>query len=186
MFDETKKNCNTCRKEMALGCPVLESNSEYQTIWESPAMDAPLKAFEWKQNFICDDYKSRYIEYPIEVGEIKIEWDVYTLFNRDYIGRFVRIRPCAKEHKGKTYLGLFLGDLPGGPFISYNENTKALTVKPFCNPAIYVFDLKKIIFGMESWWSVVESEDDFKDITTETINDQWYIKAIKSLSEPAS
>jgi len=38
---------------------------------------------------------------------------------------------------------------------------------------------------MESWWGVVESEDDLKDITMDTINEQWYVKALKSMETVA-
>jgi hypothetical protein len=38
---------------------------------------------------------------------------------------------------------------------------------------------------MESWWGVVESENNLKDITMDTINDQWYVKALKSMEASA-
>lgn len=181
MTEEARRNCNTCRSSFLGKCPTLKSSEEYQAIWAVNNSDASLKAFQWKENFICDNYKSKYIEYPIEVSKIKVDWDLYSL-DKESIGKFVRISPCAEEYKGKTYLGLFLGDLPGGPSVSYSDEAKVLTIKPFMNPAIYVFDLKKIVFGMESWWGVVESEDDLKKITLETINDQWYVKALKAVS----
>jgi hypothetical protein len=184
MTEEARRNCNTCRKSFLSNCPTLKNNSEYQAIWAktepSGFMGINREAFEWKENFICDDYKSKYIEYPIEVSEIKVDWDSYSLY-KESIGKFVRIRPCVKGYEGKTFLGLFLGELPSGPSVSYDEETKVVTIIPFTNPAIYVFDLKKIVFGMESWWGIIESEDDLKDITMDTINDQWYVKALKAM-----
>jgi hypothetical protein len=50
------------------------------------------------------------------------------------------------------------------------------------NPAIFVFDLKKIVYGAESWWGMVESEDDLRDITDSTIDNVWYVKAMKEMA----
>ena len=49
------------------------------------------------------------------------------------------------------------------------------------NPAIYVFDLQRIIFGAESWWSIIENQEELKDITDDDINNQWYVKALKAM-----
>lgn len=49
------------------------------------------------------------------------------------------------------------------------------------NPAIYVFDLQRIIFGAESWWSIIENPEELKDITDDDINSQWYVKALKAM-----
>ncbi len=49
------------------------------------------------------------------------------------------------------------------------------------NPAIFVFDLKKVIYGYESWWGEIKSEEDFRKITDLDINNLWYVKALKEL-----
>ena len=131
----------------------------------------------------CENFKSRYIEYPITVNEIKVdEWDQYTLFHRDEIGHLARVRPCGEEYEGKTYVGIFLGEIPMSTHVSYNNKDGKLTVRPMPNPAIFVPELKKIIFGCESWWSIIKSEDEVKDITDEDINSQWYVQALKAMS----
>lgn len=130
----------------------------------------------------CDNFKSRYIEYPITVSNIRTEgWDDnYTLFHKDDIGKMAKIRPCGEAYKGKTYLGIFLGDLPIMPHVTHDPRTNELSVRPFSNPAIFVPALKKIIHGCESWWSIINSEEDMKDITDEDIENVWYVKALKS------
>lgn len=60
---------------------------------------------------------------------------------------------------------LYLGELPVGFQISHNSETKELNVRFNINPAIFVFDLKKIIYGCESWWGFIESEDELRTIT---------------------
>ena len=129
----------------------------------------------------CPHFSSKFIEYPISVTSIDVKHDISSLRKND-IGKLVRIRPCAEEHENKTYLGIFIGDLPQAPHISHNPTTGVLTIRPMMNPAFFVPKLKKVIFGCESWWSFVNAEDDLqKDITDELISDQWYVKALKAM-----
>lgn len=123
----------------------------------------------------CERYKSRYIEYPITVN--KITNTEITYHTDDDIGKFCQIIPCNKEYHGKTYLGLYLGRVPIGISSSFNEETGELANSTFPNPAIYVFDLHKIIFGMESWWGIIESEEDLQNI--EDTGSARYAEALK-------
>ncbi|WP_434510123.1 hypothetical protein [Desulfitobacterium sp. AusDCA] len=159
----------------------VEKHEEYQAIWNPYRMDSMLDAHEFKENFICDGYKSRYIEYPIEVSKINRNTELYCL-EKSHIGKFVKVAPCAEEHEGKTYLGLFLGDLPLDISVSHNPTTKELNLGYFANPAIFVFELNKIVFGAESWWSVIKTEDELKEITQDDIDNVWYVKALKELA----
>lgn len=127
----------------------------------------------------CPDYESRYIEYPIQVNSIKCDERKQLMMGR--AGSLVKIRPCNKEYGGKTYLGLYLGNQPWSQTVSYNKELGELTVGMATNPAIYVFDLQKIIFGAESWWSIIENPEELKDITDDDINSQWYVKALKAM-----
>lgn len=40
---------------------------------------------------------------------------------------------------------------------------------------------RKIIFGMESWWSRIKSEKELMDITNDDIEDVWYVKMLKGM-----
>lgn len=170
--DEIKKCCVTCK--LRISCEILQNNPDYQKLDQGIFS---LERFKFINSFICDNYKCKYIEYPIDVSKIIKDHEVYTL-ERESVGKFVKIRPCSKECNDKTYLGLFLGDLPIGHNITHNSTTKELTVKFMSNPAIFVFDLNKIVYGCESWWGVIESEDDLREITNSDINNQWYVKAL--------
>ena len=127
----------------------------------------------------CPDYKSRFIEYPIQVNSIKCDKPKQLMMGRS--GSLVKIRPCNKEYGGKTYLGLYLGNQPWSQTVSYNEESGELTVGMATNPAIYVFDLQRIIFGAESWWGIIENPEELKDITNDDINSQWYVKVLKAM-----
>ena len=127
----------------------------------------------------CPDYESRFIEYPIQVNSIKYDKPKQLMMGR--AGSLVKIRPCNKEYGGKTYLGLYLGNQPWSQTVSYNKELGELTVGMATNPAIYVFDLQRIIFGAESWWGIIESLEELKDITDDDINNIWYVKALKAM-----
>lgn len=130
---------------------------------------------------VCECYDSRYIEYPIQVNSIETEkLEGIRMYAS---GCLVQIKPCAKKYNGKTYLGLYLGDLPWMNNISYDEDAKILNVGTINNPAIYVFALKKILFGAESWWCKIDSPEDMKDISEEEIDDTWYVKLQKTMCQ---
>jgi hypothetical protein len=67
---------------------------------------------------------------------------------------------------------------------SHNPDTKELNLSYHSNPAIFVFELNKIVFGAESWWGVIENEDELKKIkiTQDDIDNVWYVKALKAIS----
>lgn len=129
----------------------------------------------------CPDFKSKYIEYPITVAKINLPStdSIDTIQSNDNSGKFVRIRTC-KENE--TYLGIYLGEAAIQPIINYNENTQELTLKSLHNPAIFVPALKRTVYGCESWWDFIDNPEDLSEITDETINNQWYVQALKTLA----
>lgn len=125
------------------------------------------------------------IKYPIEVngivsGQSKTIEDDF----EHKVGELIRIQPCSKDYEGKTFLGIYMGRIAKSNMVSYNQVTKELSIE-FClhNPAIFVPDLNKIIYGYESWWSKIDSMNDLKDITNEEIQNVWYVRALKQISE---
>lgn len=178
-------NCHTCKSGYMHQCKILKSQPEYQIYQltkEVNQITAWNILYVFEKNFICEKYEKRYIEYPIEVTKINYDTKIIDFHEHD-IGKFVSIKWCHEDHKDKTYLGLFLGDLPLGIKAGYNSDSEELNLKFDTNPAIFVFALNKIIYGAESFWSIIESEEDLKEITQETIDNQWYIKALKSLTK---
>lgn len=98
-------------------------------------------------------------------------------------GSWVAIRPCAKECENKTYLGLLLGEIALSFGIKFNRKEGILCVYPCSfNPAIFVFDLGKIVFGAESWWGHIKSPEDMKRITNQDIDNVWYVQAMKAMA----
>ena len=54
------------------------------------------------------------------------------------------------------------------------------------NPAIYVPELGKVIYGMESWWHAIKDEKELKDITDNDIDNVWYVKALKEVNNAST
>ncbi|MGN0730362.1 MAG: hypothetical protein ACI4MA_00465 [Treponema sp.] len=129
----------------------------------------------------CKKFSSRYIEYPLIINGIKNK-EVNT--NGFYEpGTLCKIRLCGDKYKGKTYLGIYLGDLPIEIITTFKNDTKILENSFLSNPGILVPELKKIVYGCESWWSVIESADDSKELTDEDIENTWYVKLLRSMEK---
>lgn len=132
----------------------------------------------------CKNFKHKYIQYPLTIDGI--EYDKIPESHDPDVGKFVRIAPCAPEYKDKTYLGLYLGRLPISQHVSHSEKTNKLNIGLVTNPAIYVFDLHKIIYGMESYWNIIDDPENIKDITQKDINSQWYIQMLNAINKGES
>jgi len=100
-------------------------------------------------------------------------------------GILVKVKPCGEEYKNKTYLGFYLGDLALGSSISINEDKIQLNFAGY-NPAIFIPELKKIIYGYESWWGEIKDESELSEITTEDVNNVWYVQLLKAMKEKDS
>jgi hypothetical protein len=89
------------------------------------------------------------------------------------------VRPCNEKYGNKTYLGIFLGEADIGLFISHYPDTKELSITRHYNPAIFVPELKEIIYGSGSWWGKINSEEELKEISDDDIDNVWYVKMLK-------
>jgi hypothetical protein len=125
------------------------------------------------------------IQFPITVKSIKWDEDAGPIspdrFFGAKAGAWVAVRPVNDE---KTYLGVMLGDYRP-PSIAYRPETGALIVRKqtFGNPAMWVPDLNRVVMGWESWWGEFRTPDDLRQITNADIENVWYVKALKTLSE---
>lgn len=120
----------------------------------------------------CKRYKCRYIEFPLTINELDIKapepWGIDPALCR------VRL---AKDKK--TYLGIYIGEIPRYTKASFNEESGTLKIFSACNPMIYIPELGRAVFGDESWWNCIEPGEDITDITDETIREQWYMKLLE-------
>jgi len=130
------------------------------------------------------------MQYPIEVSNIK-SVPLYRDHNRPEVlfggkcGALVSVRPCGEKYGDKTYLGILLGDLPLQVYASYNKESKELEIGGYSNPAIFVPELKEIVWGCGSWWGNIKSEEELRQISDDDIQNVWYVKMLKSMQEDA-
>lgn len=162
------KSCMRCRNRKFRTAENPEGKCKY---------DLPQYATEGAVD--CDQFDSRYIEFPLTIYGIDNEFSIKNQLSFYECGTLVRISPCGDEYEGKTYLGILLGDMPMGAHIIFNRETKRIQVLPHTNPAIFVPELKRIIYGCESWWGEIRDPEDLRDITTEEINNLWYVQLLK-------
>ncbi len=188
--DIKKKCCNNCRCK-GFGedrCDKLnklfsDNGVQYEDGVYSSSNDKWLKRNDIMEDTCCDDFDSRWLEYPIAVTEVECSQPEYNKGLGHKTGKLVKIRPCGEEYGNKTYLGFYLGDLPISIHQSYNSATYQLHIFTHNNPAIFVPQLNKVIFGCESWWGKIDNPEELQDITDECINNQWYVKALKDIDK---
>lgn len=111
-------------------------------------------------------------------------WDEGEPWSRSRAKEFkpVAVRPADSK---ETYFGIYVGDLPTGASGSFHAESGVLTLKlGHHNPAILVPALGRVVFGYESWWGAIKSEDDLKKITDQDIQDVWYVKALFGKVKP--
>lgn len=94
----------------------------------------------------------------------------------------VKVRPCKEEYKDKTYIGIMIGELATNSGFQVTDDSIQL-LWGVHNPAIYVPELNKLIFGYESWWSKITDMNEIKDITDKDIDDVWYVQLLKAQIE---
>ncbi len=127
---------------------------------------------------------SPFIQFPIEITHLdgsKAD-DLWDKGWHHEPNTLVAIRPSAPAYEGKTFLGVYIGNLALSATMEYHRESGVLAYRPsFHNPAIYVPDLNKLIFGCESWWGRIKSEASLKAITDADINNVWYVKALQQL-----
>lgn len=126
------------------------------------------------------------LEYPIEINGITFTGEFRS---RSYVkpGSLVRVRPCAAEFESKTFLGVYLGDYARSVGCSRNSKTGVLEVYVSGhNPTIWIPSRQSIVYGFNSWWGKIETEEQFREISDEAIDGVWYVQALKSLQKEGS
>jgi hypothetical protein len=150
---------------------------------------------------VCDDRTARFlgggpdeqivqtIRYPIEVHGITFSGE--PLQTGPKAGRWVAVRPCAppdllapdgKPINGRTFLGVYLGDLALGTRANFHTS-EGILESGFSqhNPAMWVPDLRRVVLGCGSWWRLLERPSDLAEIADADIQSVWYVRALRDL-----
>ena len=173
---EKQKHIKRCR----FSFPHYEKGRiEYQCLFEGYEDDEIHTCTE-EECEQCEKYDSRYIEYPLTIKGIENRPIEKCGFGHT-VGCMVAVRPCGEEYGEKTYLGIYLGELPIQIMTSYDPTTGVLTNSAMQNPGIFVPELKKIVYGCGSWWREIKSVDELKAITDEDIENTWYVQLLQNM-----
>jgi len=159
------------------------------------ALEATKEFSKFKHLFSDDEAVKTLAKLRETVGKIKFKVRASTI--KEYAfpegkpiretsdtGSFVSVRPCGDEYESKTYLGVLIGDAAISSSISIKDDALVCSWT-FFNPAILIPELGKVVYGAESWWGRIESEDDLNNITDIDIENVWYVKALNQLNNAA-
>lgn len=109
----------------------------------------------------CKRFKSRYLEFPINVRSIdhsetdNLEYRDTHLFSPSYGKGFKVKLHLVEEGSKKEYTGHFVADCPTTIYIRYNKKNGKLILSPSTNPAFWVPKLNRLVFGYECWWKKI-------------------------------
>lgn len=104
-------------------------------------------------------------------------------YGRQRCGTWVRVRPAGAE---VTYLGVMLGKIATATSAEYHPESGVLHVRQSThNPAIYVPDLGRVVFGEGSFWSVIESPAEIRAIGDKAVGGVFYVRALRSIAGTA-
>lgn len=98
-------------------------------------------------------------------------------------GDLVSVKKASKDKDEKTYMGIYIGESPIGMVAHHDKRDDKITVSMKKNPMIFVPETKEIIYGCQSWWRKIKSEKEFKAITNDDIENTWYVKMMKEMSD---
>ena len=116
----------------------------------------------------------------------ELRYDHSPVIKKDKCGTPVKVRSCKEGHGDKTYFGILLGDIALSISHSIDDDGNVTAKHTLYNPAIFIPELNDIVYGMESWWGEITSEEELnKMITDKTISNVWYVKMLTSISKPA-
>lgn len=168
----------TDRQKRCRYCDIYSGPNQDESLCTFEDMNVPVSASACEA---CDRYESLYIEFPLTVEDIdnkQITW------HKGWHAPLcpVAVRPCCDDTDNKTFLGFYLGEFAAEIHTSWDKKTKRLTNTTLNNPAIYVPDLERVVWGYESWWHEIEDPTQLKDITDADIKSVWYMRALDTLT----
>lgn len=73
-----------------------------------------------------------------------------------------------------------VGDAARGSVVKIEEDAVICDFSAY-NPIILIPELGEIVYGANSWWGEIKSEEDLKPITDFDIDNVWYVQVSKQL-----
>lgn len=127
----------------------------------------------------CKSYKARWLQFPIEVNEIINSPVVPDKLYPAEPGTLCRVRLCGSLDGTKPLIGIYAGELPDEIYSSYDCKTKSVVNQLSKSTAIFVPELKRLVYGCECFWSVIKSRQELKDLVSSDTDFAFYSKFLK-------
>lgn len=140
--------CASCKRR--LDCKILKDHlSTYKV--EKDFADVFLPMY-----FVCDDYDSMFISYPIEVNKIVSE-SIFSIDKSNFpLGKWVLVK---EENQEYPHIGLSLSLQPTSIISMYDNNNGTITNKFYPFPAFYMFYNKTIVYGKDVQWEYLNDNN---------------------------
>lgn len=142
---------------------------------EAPGFQAPTESSEADEDDFEVVTREHLFEDPVAIRRILLR---PRLYEGEDVGQLVAIRPVGDD---RTYLGIHMGMFAHELYCVHERADSELVVTNAVNPAIFVPDLGRVVWGYESWWGTIDSEDQLRQITDEDIQNVWYVKLLRGL-----
>lgn len=142
----TQKSCASCNRHEF--CPELKRHLNGRTFTDDYTKLTTL------MQSICDEYKTIYIEYPIEVEAIGSQ-NNFILNDDKNMGQYTIVTILVEDEKydKELHLGLYLGMIPFSIMSTYNKIDKTILNSFMQLPAVFVFKYNKIFYGTQIKYS---------------------------------
>jgi hypothetical protein len=125
------------------------------------------------------------MKFPITVHGIAWEgelWEKGPTLGRIEPGDLASVRPADAD--ARTYLGVYLGAQCVHDSASLDPATGILRFRKFGgNPTFWIPTLKRVVYGMGSWWAKIDSPEKLKAITDADIAAVPYVQIMKAMLE---
>lgn len=176
MSNEPKRRIDQCKFSLV----TLGDMARMQII-HCCKKDPTLRTITEQDCQSCELYKSMYIQYPIQVSDIRNDDPTAQDGLRQYAaGQIVMVKPCQDEYKGQYMPGILLGELPWSVSSQYDEDTHVLRNRIVKNPAIWVPAMGRIVYGAECWWAKMTDLRELDKATTIDQDVAWLTNYVSS------
>lgn len=167
-FDENgtikpkQKSCSTCKMQMT--CKDLEQQRSIN------AKTKELEDIVLPMHFLCENYESVFIQFPISVQSIVSDCSYDTENVYQDIGRFCACCITEDGFGDELRLGIYIGLMPYSIISLYDRRNEEIKNRFYPSPCIYIPYFHKVFFGENLRWQFIEKEEDFNVIED---NNEW-------------
>lgn len=177
VLEPRQRCCASCKRRTT--CEQI-STALHDTRVDAPGDQRTLDALA-AMYFVCNEYESMFINYPITVESITTD-SAHTL-KMDNTGRFACIELNAEGYDDQQHLAIYLGDLPLSIVSAFDQRHGTLVNRFMVNPAFYVINAGRVFYGMNCRWKFIDTLEDLLTINDGDCPEGYFAAARLQLGE---